>query len=205
MWESLKGIDLALYIFLLTGIGYLVTFLYEWGYKSYFGISMNFIELSISTITKSITMVGIFIGIGFIGNLLFDDARDIKTLAKKILLLNPININRSLIVKSICIFGMLIMIIGIIFTPNPLNITYIAGIIIFAIYYFSLKQYTQLMFILLTALMLIFPFMIGVIIASQKEKFYTIEGTDQLIIVFVNEKAITAKFDTEQLAILSGI
>jgi hypothetical protein len=200
MWKKLKGIDIALYIFILTGLGHLVTFLYEWGYKKYFGISMDFIELSVSTITKSITMVGIFIGIGLFANIFFEDSSDLKKLFK-VFQFKGYKLKNKFFYQFLCILGMAVMLFGIYETNSPLNIAYYVGVLVFVNFYASLKEYKQLVVISFLFIMLLFPYMIGVINASQKDIFYQIGGTNQIIIEISGDKAIAAKFDSKKKVI----
>ena len=83
-------------------------------------------------------------------------------------------------------------------TESPLKITYVSGAILFAHYYFSLKSYKKLMVVSFLALILTFPYMIGVVVATQKEDFYYIEGEEKIILDLINDKAIIAKVDIKK-------
>ena len=70
-------IDNASIAFILTLFGYLITYLYELGYKNYYGLPLNFINLNISTITRNVFIIITVIGTGF-AFMIFYQESDIK-------------------------------------------------------------------------------------------------------------------------------
>jgi hypothetical protein len=78
MLSKLKGIDFALYIFILIAFGYVVTLLYQWGYNNFFYIPASFIELSVKGITKSFILLGVFLSVIILNVIFLEDKTDLK-------------------------------------------------------------------------------------------------------------------------------
>ncbi|GAB1799080.1 hypothetical protein [Priestia megaterium] len=51
-------LDVALIIVFLTGIAYVLAYVYEFSYQAYYGLPRVFIDLNITTITSSLMMIG---------------------------------------------------------------------------------------------------------------------------------------------------
>jgi hypothetical protein len=203
MISKLKGIDFAFYIFLLTGFGYLITFLYGWGYNSYFSIPLSFIELSIPTVTKSIAILGVFFLTVSIYVAFWEDTTSLKGIFSKLFTINLLSnrkINISL--QTVCIIGLIFFVELWVYTDVALKINYVCVAILFLMGYCYLRKYKKMFVILWLILMLILPYMLGVTRANQQNEYYIIDNDiNYLVIDFYNKNAITAKFDKDKLKI----
>ncbi|MEY2363231.1 hypothetical protein R6U76_19835 [Lysinibacillus capsici] len=91
-----KGkIDITLLIVLITGAAYGVAFLFEYSYQSYYKLPTVFIDLNITTLTKSLSYTLIAVGvlfsilnfIVFLISLFFSFKIEVDTLMKQVSLL----------------------------------------------------------------------------------------------------------------------
>jgi len=197
MLSKLKGIDIAFYIFLLTGLGYLVTYLYQWGYNNYFSIPASFIELSVTSITKSITLLGIFFASIMLNVLFFEDKTDLKTQVKKLISVKSIeNKKVNFTLQTVCLIGILYFFSLWYVNEQATKINYLGMSLVFFLAYCFLKKYKMLILVSWTLLMFMLPYMVGVTHAMKQNEFYIIDNkANYLIINFYDDKAIAAKYN----------
>jgi hypothetical protein len=200
VWEKIKGIDLALYIFLLTGLGYLVTFLYEWGYNNYFLLPIDFIDLSIANITKSVIMVGMIFCMFIIYNMFLGGKTDANFFITKILLPNKkLTKTYNLILQSLCVIGE----VGMVYlwlnnANNPLKIVYLFIALLLLYFYCCLKKYKLFAIIAIMIILLFLPYIIGIDNAKNKDEYLLINGTNDLVIKSFGNMVISAKYNKEK-------
>ncbi|MEH7525812.1 hypothetical protein V7149_21460 [Bacillus sp. JJ1503] len=195
MWEKIKGIDIALYIFILTGLGYLITFLYEWGYNYYYSLPIEFIELTVSNITKSLVMICIIFGLGYINNLFLHKETDFNRLIKKTLLpsVQVQNSKLSFFYQGLCVLGIALFAFHLVWNNPADKFLFYCLILIFIYFYSLLKKYKNLTLTLGIIFLLILPFYSGYFIAKQKQNYLFIDN--EVVIRVYESKLITAKFD----------
>lgn len=199
MLSKLKGIDVAFYIFLLTGFGYLTAFLFGWGYNSYFGIPIAFIDLSIANVTKSIALLGVFFTFIAMYVTFFQEKSDIKTLFLKLFSINVTNRIWNISLQILCIVGVIFFLFGWFIVKDATRINFIGIVLLCGLGICHLKKYDKLFLVVWVILMLIIPYMVGVSHAMKQEEFYLVDNkTDYLVIDFYNNTAIAAKFDKKQ-------
>jgi hypothetical protein len=197
MISKLKGIDIAFYIFLLTGFGYLITFLYGWGYNNYFSIPIAFIELSVPTVTRSIALLGLFFITISIYVTFWEDTTSLKNLFSKIFSTKFLSYRKiNILLQTLCIVGLITFVEIWIASEEATKINYIGLALLFLLGLCYLKKYEKLFVLSWLILVLILPYMLGVTQANQQNKFYIIDNdTSYLVIDFYNDKAVSAKFD----------
>ncbi|SMQ77478.1 hypothetical protein SAMN05444673_2806 [Bacillus sp. OV166] len=199
MLSKLKGIDVALYIFLLTGFGYLTAFLFGWGYNSYFGIPISFIDLSVANVTKSIALLGVFFTFIVMYVTFFQEKSDIKTLFTKLFSINVTNRNWNISLQILCMVGIIFFLFGWFIVKEATRINFIGIVLLFGMGFCHLKKFEKLFLAVWVILMLIIPYMVGVSYAMKQHEFYLVGNTtDYLVIDFYNDKAIAAKFNKKQ-------
>lgn len=200
--KKFKRIDVALYVFILTGLGYFATFLYGWGYNNYFSIPIHFIDFSILNITKSITIIGIGLSIVMAFNVFFLDKTNINQLfsrfsAEKL----PMWFNY--ILQFICLLGIIVLLFcsKIEVNEKKLVIYFWIGLFFVSVYFY-LKKYKNALIVAFTLTILLSPYIIGLVSAERQTEFYLIsEYEDYVIVTFTNTKIISAKYDSEKNAI----
>lgn len=201
MFEKIKGLDIAFFIFLLTGLGYLVTFLYQWGYNSYFSIPMEFIELSVANISKSISMLLVFFGLGFVYNMFFNKETDISNSVIKIFKPESIKLNFTinLFLQFICLIIFAVLWYLYQKETSTTNILYIWIAFIILYLYGYLKTYKKFCIIAVICFIGLTPFSVGVLNAANKHNYFTINNNNNALIVgYFDKNAIVAKFDASK-------
>jgi hypothetical protein len=202
MWEKIKGVDIALFIFILTGLGYLITFLYEWGYNSYYNLPIEFIDLTVTNITKSIVIIGMFLLVGYINNLFFHKETDLNRAIKKALLpsMEGQNSKLNLFYQTLCILITAIILFHLFWNNPPEKLMYYCIVLSFIFIYSLLKKYKNLTMSLGIVFLLILPFYTGYLVAKQKENYLFMDN--EIVIRVYESKLITAKFDKSRNLII---
>ncbi|MCM3671651.1 hypothetical protein M3181_22095 [Mesobacillus maritimus] len=202
MLSKLKGIDIALYIFLLTGFGYLTAFLYGWGYNSYFGIPIVFVDLSVSNVTKSIALIGVFFTFISTYVAFFLEKSDIKTLMTKLFSINVGNRPLNITLQILCAVGIIFFLYCWYIFEGATRINFIALVLLLVLGFCHLKKYNKLFLVVWLILIFIIPYLIGVYNGAKQKEFYLIDNkTENLVIDFYNDKAIVAEFDSKEKTI----
>ena len=200
--KKFKTVDVALYIFILTGLGYFITFTYNSGYYKYYLIPLSFIDFSIYSITKTIVTLMIFVSSFLVFVLFFLDKTDAKEFLK-ILKLNKIVAKLTFSIQFICLA--ILFIIFIMATKEPdkrFIIIYIwLGLIISCIYLY-IKAYKKATLIMGTIILLLTPYTLGIMNAATQTDFYVINNHEEYLVITLNdENLIAAKYDKESNAI----
>ncbi len=201
--KKIKTIDVALYIFILTALGYYVTFSFNWGYNNYFLIPMHLIDFSIFNMTKSISLIGIGLSTILVTIIFFLDKTDVSWLFGKIWRLS-ISRKTNFFFQGICLICLLIIIVfSTKETDSQFYIFYFWATAIICSLYFYLKKYSRAMIVAIVVSFFMFPHILGIINASNQTEFFILdEYPDHLILTFSNEKIIAAKFDSEANVLL---
>ncbi|MDO6448076.1 hypothetical protein [Oceanobacillus profundus] len=196
--KKVKTIDVALYIFILTGLGYFVTFSYGWGYNNYFSIPIHFIDFSIFNITKSISLLGIGISTLLVFFIYFLDKTDINWLFNKVTV-NMLGPKSNYFFQLLCLVGLITVVVMARKESNAqFVICYLYIGLFFCLLYFYLKKYLKAAFVTIVIVFLMLPYILGVTNAKNQTDFFIIDSyKDYLIITFSNDKIIAAKFDSE--------
>lgn len=205
MIEKLKSFDVAIYIFILSCLGYLITFLYQWGYYSYFNIPIEFIELSISNITKAL-VITVAISSAFLSySMFFFDKTDLKgaidSTAKKIVVDNKV-INFSLQFLCVGAFIYLTYLYNVSDDKKLLEI-FFQGLIVFLIYSL-LKRYMKMAMVTLMFISLLLPPVIGKGMAEKQETFYRIDIKDKsyFVLGYYDKRVILGEVNLSKKEIL---
>jgi hypothetical protein len=200
MLEKFKSVDVALYIFLLSGLGYLITFLYEWGYNSYFNLPIEFVELSITTITKSIVLLGIFVSAYFSYKLFFVEKTDVSDLLNnrfsKTVFDNKY-VNHSL--QFICLIVMAYLAYLYSKDSDHIKILYVFQALLLLYIYCLLKKYSKMALITILCVFILVPYIAGISNAKNKDLFYKVKMGDKYYIIldYYDKKAVVAEVDLE--------
>lgn len=198
MWNQIKAIDIALHIFVLTSLGYLVTFLFEWGYNSYFFLPIEFIELTVANITRSIALLGIFLMVGFIYQGFASKETDLNYLFNKIV--KPTTNNSQYINIFIQLLSFVIIIIMLYLwrdEGSAFRIIYIDVALIFFYIYCKTKEYKQFCLIIFVIFILIQPYILGAGYAKNKNNFLIFDD-EYIVIRFYEDKIILGQYDMKK-------
>lgn len=195
--SKLKAIDIAFYLFLLTGLGYVVTYLYQWGYYNYFSIPSSFIDISVSTITKSFVYLGVFFSFIIINVAYFDGKSRITKFAIKFFTF------RILTKKILNIFLQVVLCLSVLYflgvwllKEQSGGIDYLAFALLLFTAIWYLKDNLKLIITCWLILMFMIPYLLGWSNARIQKEFYIIDHkSNYLIIDILNNNAIAAKFD----------
>lgn len=202
--KKIKTIDVALYIFITTIIGYYITFSFNWGYNNYFAIPIHFIDFSISSMTKSISMIGVGLSIFIVTGIFFLDKTDVNWLFEKVIKLTATK-KVNYIIQFICVC--VLFLIAYLITTETNNkhyVIYVCAVMIILLIYFSLKRYKKALVLSVLMIFLMLPYILGLMNASNQTEYYIIDGyKDYLVITFTNERIIAAKFESEDNLLLS--
>ena len=195
--KKLKAIDVALYIFILTGLGYFITFSYGWGYNNYFFIPTHFIDLSVINITRSISLLGVSISTFLVFTIFFLDKTDFKSLfsgARKFIFESKF----KFLFQFLCIVGLVVMVVFIKRESiTQIKIIYFFEGLVYSSIYFYLKKYSKATYVTLAVVLLMLPYIFGLVNAKTQTEFFIIDNNeDYLIITFNDNKIISAKFDS---------
>lgn len=196
--KRFNNIDVALYIFILTGLGYFITFLYGWGYNNYFLIPIHFIDLSILSITRSISLIMVSVAICLAYTIFFIDKTDLSSLfggIRKSIFRSRYNF----LFQLLCLIGTGSMIVLMERENVPqFQIFYIFMAIVFTSLYCYIKNYIKAVFVTSIAVLFMLPYIIGLVNAKNQTDFFIIDNHEEYIIItFNDDKIIAAKFDSE--------
>lgn len=185
----------AIYIFALTGLGYLVTFLFESGYNKYFYIPVYFIDLSIPNITKSIVILVVLSVFSLLYSVFFWDKTDTNSFIRSIWKYT-LGKKSTYVLQLLCIIPMLI---GTYLVSTQVVERYrficIPVILVFLLLYFYLKKYLKAVAIVLVSIVLMIPYIVGFITAMNQDEFYFInDSKDFIVIKFNGNDLIVADF-----------
>ena len=198
LMKNLKTIVVALYIFILTGLGYFITFLYGWGYNNYFSIPVHFIDLSILNITRSVTILGVCLTSYLAYAILFLGKTDLKSLLSPIRKL-VFDSRLKFIFQFLCLIGSLIMVVsGARESISLFKFLYVFIGLGFCSLYFYLKGYSKASFTTFIVVLFMLPYILGLVNAKKQTDFFVVDDhPDYLIITFFADKMIGAKLDSE--------
>ncbi|WP_370014574.1 hypothetical protein [Peribacillus sp. B2I2] len=182
--------DVAIILFILTALGYMTTYIYELGYKYYFSLPSNLIDLSLTNITRSIIFVSFFFGFAFLVDF-YNNETKVKERRRKI----NINITKIYALLSLIAFS---LIVNGQFNPIDAVIILVALIILFLLFIF--KPSKLLLYIMLFAYFIILTFKLGYNFADKSE-YLVIKDDDLVVIDYYQDRAIVAKADLKKKVI----
>lgn len=202
----MKKVDSALIIFGATLFGYVVTFLYQWGYNSFYHLPLSIIDNEISS--GKIFIVVLFIGAGLISYVYISETNFLKVikvfLIKENYFLNQRIINlkndRIKFVSQIVILFVTVIIgfyafcyidnyIGIFLLLLSLNI----------FFYKNGFIKLSLFFICIISFVLIFD--VGHMMSFDKDKYLEVQGTNLVVITTYKGMFVLANYNTKGNAI----
>lgn len=187
----------ALFIFSLTGLGYLCTYIFQWGKFHYYSIPKSFIEINSNTLLSSLVFMLILLmlsslHVGFIKKNTY-----LKS-AKNILFIKASPYNRFIQFLLVC----MMVILGFMGTLSDHYPYYLIGMILLLVLYFLLKNYQSLFFISYIGFILCGVFTTGYSIAENETTYLVIDDPSKeksyVVLNIQNGKAIIAEMSEEE-------
>jgi len=187
----------ALFIFSLTALGYLCTYIFQWGKFYYYSIPRSFIEINSNIIVGSLVFILILIilatfYLGFI---------------KKIMEYNSMKKSLTINVKKHNFFIQFLLVLGqIMFTvlaiSSNYNPNYILMMLILFMMYFTLKNYEYLLITTYIAFILLGVFVIGYSISENTTNYLIMKNQSNnqsyVVLNIHSGKAIVAEVDLKR-------
>lgn len=186
----------ALFIFSLTALGYLCTYIFQWGKFHYYSIPRSFIEINSNTIVSSLVFIFILLilfmfYIGFLKKIM-------DYLSMKESLITNIK-KHNFLIQFFLVLGQIILII--LSKNSNYNPIFFSMMLVLFMIYFTLKNYEYLLMIAYIAFILLGVFIIGYLISENESSYLIIkkQSTYQSYVVLDIQggKALVAKVDLE--------
>ncbi|KAB2447013.1 hypothetical protein ACQCWD_20645 [Bacillus thuringiensis] len=193
-----KKIDSTIIIFTITVFTYGIVCLYEMGFKTFYNLPHKLIDVNpsiIAVITITLGSIGI---LGLIYNVFLNEETNLKASFKRLLKLDTRQRENERSLKW-CSYIILVFLIPLCyfnvvrfdkFYSNGWYIVAIAG----SLYTIS-KNYMKLFFCFAIIVIGLSIFKAGFGMASKKEDYLILKGTNLIVLDFKGDKAIVAKAD----------
>ncbi|MBR9658771.1 hypothetical protein [Bacillus cereus] len=194
-------VDSTLMIFGITIFGYGMACLYQMGYKDFYHLPYQMIEITPSTISIIVITIGSFMILGIINSLFLTTNTDLKGSLQKIFTkrnqgeMSPKNRN--------LLAGLPLLILLFLFLLDKLNVIkvfelnskYLGMFILLILIFTIIKKYIPLSMTILVGFMGLMCYQVGFYKAMSQTEYLTIKGTDFVVIDYKGDKAIISKVD----------
>ncbi|GAB6423341.1 hypothetical protein bcgnr5372_27980 [Bacillus luti] len=202
--ESNK-LDSTILIFVITILGYGMACLYQMGYKDFYHLPHQMIEINASTISIVVITIGGIMVFGLLNSLFFTTNTDLKIAVtstyNKILQkqnrseMSPRTRN---LLAGIPAFGLILLMIlnsqGVITLLELRSVYLVLGLFLLLLYTI-IKRYSSHSLAVIAILMGVIFYQVGYHKATNKTDYLTIKGTNFIVVDYKGDKAIISKVD----------
>ncbi|PFS10868.1 hypothetical protein [Bacillus thuringiensis] len=200
-----KKLDSTIMIFVITILGYGMACLYQMGFKDFYHLPHQMIEINTSTISIVVITIGGFMIFGLLNSLFFTTNTDLKgavtSTYNKIFKkenqdeISPRTRNLLAGIPVLGLMALLILNTQNVITLLELRSKYlIIGIVLF-ILYAIIKKYSSLSLAGIAIFMGVMFYQVGYNQAVNQKEYLTIKGTDFIVVDYKGDKAIVSKAD----------
>ncbi|MFK4429596.1 hypothetical protein [Bacillus sp. RC54] len=200
-----KKLDSTIIIFVITILGYGMACLYQMGFKDFYHLPHQMIEINTSTISIVVITIGGFMIFGVLNSLFLTTNTDLKdavtTAYKKIFKKqdqSEMSPRARNLVAGIPALGLMVLIIlnsQSIITLLELRSKYLIVGIVLLILYTIIKKYSFLSLAGIAIFIGIMFYQVGYYKAANQIDYLTIKGTNFIVVDYKGDKAIVSKVD----------
>ncbi|MGG3683944.1 hypothetical protein [Aeribacillus composti] len=201
MFEKIiKKIDPTILVFILSGLGYAITYLYQLGVYHFYQIPSFLIDIDLTKTVRNVLIISLF----FIGGYAFEEfyeESDLKNYLVKNMIEKIKNVKiplpYSYILQFFCLIGITYYFIIYVNSDfkNPMHL--LLGIAFF-LGYMILKRYAKAALCVLIVFIFAHIYCIGYLQASREDTYLMMKGTDQIVVEVNKDKAILMRIDKQK-------
>ncbi|AMV11550.1 hypothetical protein GT3570_11515 [Geobacillus thermoleovorans] len=198
MFEKItKKIDPTILVFILSGLGYAITYLYQLGVYHFYQIPSFLMDIDLTKIIRNVLFVSIIFVVGYVIDAFYKES-DLKNYLVKNIVekIKIIEMPKSLsnILQFICVVCSLYFLSKYL-SSDLKNPTYLILWIVSQLGYFITKRYGQAALVLFIIFIFAYVYYLGYSQASTKDTYLMIKGTNQIVVEVNKDEAILMKID----------
>ena len=191
MLDKIKKIDAAILLFLITGLGYAITYIYGYGVLYYYKIPASLVDINPTNILKNTILIMLLFTFGYINNYLIE--RNFKSIFIRFKKFNYIVTSK--IFQLVIIIGLLYFLYRYLQTNSPTDaLIFVAMTLFYAIY----KKYKNMAYIFIIIFFALLIFTFGYSNGLRETNYYTLANNNFVVIGYYKDSAIVVKFDPKE-------
>ncbi|ODG93757.1 hypothetical protein BED47_00890 [Gottfriedia luciferensis] len=199
----MKKIDPTIIIFIITLLGYALVTFFSLGYKDFYGLPSDLVEITISKIAITSVFTLMVISVGFIYNLYLHSNTSINKfiISPSVEQLKKIkNIYVNKIIEYTLFTAILLTILCLYFGIFKINFysIYSLMLILAMDIYFIIKRYFKVSMVFFLICLGYFISYLGYNSAASKQTYLTIKNENLIVIDYYKDTAIVAKVDLDK-------
>lgn len=210
----------TLFLFLISGLGYAVTYTFEWGYLKFFGLPSSFITIHLSAALKNILLIaGMFASfyiLNYFASRLFNWLFSKKGLSFRQRVESAAKRKKSFMTFLVVLISTAVLMFFFIYKavmdPAQFQYVYAALVLAVVLYQFSDPKYLKISFVLFLLFFTVLAYFFGYNSASAQVTYVIVdhapneekEAAEKFVVVrSFGSKAIIAKADFQKKTIYS--